>query len=152
MKVRTMMTRNPVCCTPETSVQAVADLMKKHDVGSVPVIADSGSRHLEGIVTDHDLCCKVLAGGLRAHATPVKRVMTRNPVTCKPEDMLQTCERLMQKNRIRRIPVVDENNSCVGIVALADLCQYASPSTICRTLATISKPNRSVRHLHRAAA
>lgn len=80
--------------------------MKKHDIGSVPVISDLVSKKLEGIVTDRDLCVRLVAENRNPETTQVGALMTRNPTTCGPNDLLQQCEQLMVENRIRRIPVV----------------------------------------------
>ena len=62
-KCREVMTPDPVCCEPDDPVTRIASLMKKEDVGSVPVVESLSSKRLVGIVTDRDLVTKVVAGG-----------------------------------------------------------------------------------------
>ena len=57
-----VMTREPVYCVPADSVAHAAELMRTHDVGSLPVVESGDSRTLVGIVTDRDLVVKVVAG------------------------------------------------------------------------------------------
>jgi CBS domain-containing protein len=151
MKVGKIMTKRVVCCTGADTVQSAARLMGLRNIGALPVIADEHSRRLIGIVTDRDLCCRVLALGKSPSAVTIHEVMTRNPFTVTEEAGLEKCEKLMQKNRIRRVPVVDEAGRCVGIVAQADLARWAKPTEVAKTLAMISLPARA-KKMHRLAA
>ena len=83
---RELMTREPVCCEPNDAVTRVAELMKKEDVGSVPVVESLASRRLVGIVTDRDLVTKVVAGGRAVEQATARDAMTFNPATCAEED------------------------------------------------------------------
>jgi CBS domain-containing protein len=152
MKVKNVMTKEVVCCTPSDSVQTVARIMKGRDVGAVPVVSDQESRRLVGIVTDRDLCCTVIAGGKAPEVTSVRESMTPNPFTCGPEDTLEDCEKLMQKHRVRRVPVVDERGRCVGIITQADIALHASPEKVRKTVAEISRPWRARQPARIAAA
>ena len=62
MLVTELMTTTVICCTPQDSAQTVATLMEKHDIGGLPVVSEITDPLLEGIVTDRDLCCSVVAG------------------------------------------------------------------------------------------
>jgi len=139
MKIRDTMTPNPVCCDPTDNAQRVAEMMCDQNVGSIPVVMDQDSRKLVGVITDRDLCCSVVANGLDANATPVEKFMTLNPVTCREEENVENCERLMQEHQIRRIPIVDANDRVIGIVAQADLALKDKPERVSRTVAEISK-------------
>ena len=106
-KVREIMTSDPVCCTPQDSVTEAAQLMKREDVGSVPVVKDRKTKKLVGIVTDRDLALKVLAEGRDPNNIEVEAIMTRSPVTCREDDDLESCLDGMEKHQIRRMPIVD---------------------------------------------
>jgi CBS-domain-containing membrane protein len=67
--------------------------------------------------------------------------MQQNPVACKEDENLDGCERAMQEHQIRRIPVVDNNGRCVGIVAQADLALKEMPEKVSKTVAEISRPH-----------
>ncbi len=114
MKCEEIMTKDPTCCLPGDTVDQAAQLMKDEDVGSVPVVADQQTKRLLGIVTDRDLAVKVVAEANQIQAVKVEGVMTRNPVTCHADDDLQKAIDAMEKHRVRRIPVVDDNNQIIG--------------------------------------
>jgi CBS domain-containing protein len=68
---RDVMTDNPACATPTDTVDRVAQLMRREDVGSIPVVDNHQNRRLLGIVTDRDLAPKVVAEGRDPHSTTV---------------------------------------------------------------------------------
>src|SRR5262249_38870841 len=121
MKIREIMTADPICCVPEDKAQTVARIMKEHNIGSVPVVIDSQSRRLVGMITDRDLCCSNVAGGLDPKNTSVEKFISLEVVVCREGENVDSCERLMQQHQIRRIPVVDGGGRLIGIVAQADL-------------------------------
>lgn len=141
MKVREVMTTDPVCCVPGDSAQQVAKMMCEHNVGSMPVVADQQSRKLTGIITDRDLCCSIVAQGLDPKSTPIQQYMRQNPVSCRDGENLDGCEKAMQSHQIRRIPVVDGDGRCIGIVSQADLALKDKPDKVSRTVAEISRPH-----------
>lgn len=140
MKIEVIMTKEPVCCSPQDTVQRVSQLMKQYDVGALPVVADALSRRLVGIITDRDLCLSAMFEGRDPRTTAIADCCTRNPITCFAGDPVEMCEQKMKRYRIRRIPVVDTKNSCVGIVAQADLARVSQPEKIQTLLMEISRP------------
>jgi len=121
--VRDLMTPDPVCCTPQTSLDAVARVMLENDCGAVPIIENEQNRRLVGIITDRDIVCRVVAQEIPPCSTMVHQVMTRDVATLRPDAKLEDCVRLMARHQVRRIPIVDESGSIVGIVAQADLAR-----------------------------
>jgi len=144
MRVKDMMTQHPVCCLTSDSAQSVAKALRDEDVGSLPVIADGDSHRLVGIITDRDLCCTIVAEGLDPRTTSIEPFVKRNPVSCRAEQSLDACEKLMQIHQVRRLPVVDEQGRCVGMVSQADLARVEQPDKVHRTIAEISRPARSI--------
>ena len=144
MRVREMMTQNPVCCLPSDMAQRVAQTLRDENIGSMPVVSDRESKRLEGIITDRDLCCSIVAEGLDPKSTPIAAYITRNPVTCRAEQSLDSCAKLMQVHQIRRILVVDREARCIGILAQADLARSEESDKVQRTVAEISKPSPTV--------
>lgn len=144
MTAKDIMSRNVVCCTSKDTSEHVARLMKDHHIGSLPVVEDLKTRRLLGIITDRDLCTKVLATG-HAGSTALSSVMTQNPVTCREDDSLDHCESLMQQHKVRRIPVVGKQGECVGLVAQADIALHDDAGHVQRMLKTISSPPSTAR-------
>jgi CBS domain-containing protein len=120
-KCNEIMTKNPSCCLPDDLVVKVAKMMSRENIGSIPVIENSKTKKLVGIVTDRDLALKVVAEGLDPKTTKVDSVMTRKMLTCHAEDDLQVALDMMAAHQLRRIPVVDENDQILGIIAQADV-------------------------------
>jgi len=148
MKVRDVMSANPVCCLPTDSAQSVAALLRDHNVGSVPVVNDKESRVLIGMITDRDLCCSVLASGLDARSTKIDKLFSRDVVSCRDGENVEKCERAMQDHQVRRIPVVDGQGKCIGIVSQADLAlKEKEPEKVSKTVTEISKPNTGGFHI-----
>jgi CBS domain-containing protein len=152
MLVKDVMSKEVLVCTPSDTAQTAARIMKARGVGALPVVSDAEHRGLEGIVTDRDLCCSVLAEAKLAETIKIADVMTCNPVTCAPENTLDDCEELMQTYQIRRLPVVDAKGQCIGMIAQADLALHASAMKVAKTLAEISKPAVVVHGFHTAGA
>ena len=119
MKAKDIMTAEPCCCSVNDSVQNVARTMRDHDCGAVPV-TDKG--RLIGIITDRDLTVRVLAAGLD-HESKIADVISREPSTCGPDSELSEVERIMSDQQVRRVPIVDADKRCVGIVSQADLAR-----------------------------
>jgi CBS domain-containing protein len=140
MKVREVMTSDPVCCVPSDNAQKIAQILRDHNIGSVPVIADQQSRKLIGMITDRDLCCTVVADGLDPKKTSIESYISGELVTCRDGENLDNCERAMQDHQLRRIPVVNAEGQCIGIVSQADLALKDKSEKVSKTVAEISKP------------
>ncbi len=122
MKAQDIMTENPACCTPDDTVEHAAKLMIEHDCGCVPVVEDTQTNRLVGVVTDRDLACRCLGQGKGAD-TRVREAMSANPSCCTPDTDLQEVEQIMAMRQVRRVPVIDDQGCCVGIIAQADLAR-----------------------------
>ena len=116
-----VMTKEPAFCELGDTAADAAGIMKAEDVGAIPVCASRETRKLVGIVTDRDIAVYVVAKKGDANHTQVANFMTRDPLTCRPEDDLQLALAAMQKYQVRRIPVVDTQGRLVGIIAQADV-------------------------------
>ena len=121
MKCSELMTKDPSCCLPTDTVFDAAQLMKSEDVGPIPIVNDKQTKKLAGIVTDRDLALKVVAEGLDPKQTKIEEVMTTGVQTCNPDDDVSNVLKLMEHHHVRRIPIVDEQDCLVGIIAQADI-------------------------------
>ncbi len=120
-KPEEIMTQDPSCLTPEDTLVQAAQLMKRENVGPIPIIEDHQTKVLVGIITDRDIVIKAIAENRPAETTKIRAVMTPNPVCAFPDDDLDDVLDRMESNQVRRIPVVDRNNRLLGIIAQADV-------------------------------
>jgi len=137
------MTSDPACCLATDSAQHVAGILRKLNVGAIPVVTDHASRKLIGIITDRDLCCSVVANGLDPRSTPIEKSISKNPVACREDDNLDDCERRMQERQVRRMPIVDGTGRVIGIVSLADLALKDKSEEVAKTVVAVSRPQSS---------
>jgi CBS domain-containing protein len=141
-KCNEVMTKDLVCCLPNDSVAKAAELMQSGNIGSIPVIENVQNQKLVGIVTDRDLALKIVAQGRDAKSTKVEAVMTHKVVTCRANDDLQKALDAMAEHQLRRIPVVDNENKIVGIIAQADVATLIDqPEKTAEMVKEISQAN-----------
>jgi CBS domain-containing protein len=139
MKVQDIMSKTLFCCTPADTTQQAATLMKDNDVGAIPVVNDCNERKLLGIITDRDICVKAVATGRSAGEVKVSEVMTSKPATCGLDESIEACEAIMERNQVRRIPVIDTRGVCIGMVSQADIALHDTAEHTHHTLAAISQ-------------
>lgn len=143
-----LMTQNPACITPQTTVQEAASLMETEDVGSLPVVESRDTLRLIGIVTDRDLALRVLGRGLPG-STTVRDAMSSGNLACaRRDDSLDDVEDLMGRHQVRRIPVVDDNNCLLGVIAQADLARErraVGDKDFAKVVEKISEPSSGLR-------
>ncbi|MFN7142535.1 MAG: CBS domain-containing protein [Myxococcota bacterium] len=149
MRVKDIMTPAPVCCTTDTPLDQVARMMVEHHCGCIPVVRDPESRHLVGVVTDRDIVCRALAQGVNPLEVGVQECMTSAPlITTTPEATLGECLAAMERHLLRRLPVVDPNGNCVGIVAQADVVRAAPQADAAEMVRTVSQPTEESARIH----
>jgi CBS domain-containing protein len=106
---------------PGDDIRKVAEVMKRADVGSIPVVESDSSRRLVGMVTDRDLVVRVLAEGRTVDGATVRDAMTGNPVACREDDDVGRAVSLMEERQVRRVPVIGADGRLIGIIAQADI-------------------------------
>ena len=126
MKVKEIMTADPACCTPASTLQEAAQLMVDHDCGEIPVVESLDTYIPIGVVTDRDMVCRTIAKGLNPLEQQVSDCMSTPLISVQPDDTLDKCYQVLEENQIRRVPVVDDAGKICGIVALADIAERAS--------------------------
>jgi CBS domain-containing protein len=140
MKAQDIMTKDPRVVTPETPVQEAARLMQSEDTGVLPVVESAQSRRLVGVVTDRDLALRVVAEGKTSAS--VRDAMSSGVKTAKPGDNVKDVMDLMAKEQVRRIPIVDDAGTVVGIISQADVVLEANNDKRAeQTIEAISKPS-----------
>ena len=140
MQMRDVMTKDPACCTPDTTIAAAARMMLERDCGAIPVVADLVSRTPVGIVTDRDIVTRVVAHGIDPLGLPVRECMTAPAVTILEDAGLDDCVELLQLGQLRRVIVVDRTGACIGIIAQADIARCASKRETGDLVREVSKP------------
>lgn len=139
MQVKDIMSTDAACCARDASLIDVSRLMVEHDCGEIPV-CDADGRPV-GVVTDRDIVCRAIAKQKDARSLTAADVMSTPVVTVKPDLSIEDCARLMEQYQVRRVPVVDAQGICCGILAQADLARKAPRDTSIEVLSTISEPN-----------
>jgi CBS domain-containing protein len=134
--VKDAMTPHVTTAPPSLSLTEAAVLMKREDVGSVPVV--DGER-LIGMLTDRDIVVRGIADGSDPHAIKAGDIASRDVVTVRPEDDLDDALRLMAQHQVRRLPVVDDGQ-LVGVVAQADVAHEAKDKVVGQVVEEISRP------------
>jgi len=140
IRVREIMTGDPICCTRETSLPEVARMMVEHDCGVIPVVESRDNRKPVGVITDRDITCRAVAMRRNPLEMTAGDCMSPTALTVRPEASLEDCERLMEKKQIRRIVVVDERGDCCGLVAQADIARKASEHDVAEVVREVSRP------------
>jgi CBS domain-containing protein len=118
---REIMTKDPVFCQESDTAAVVAKLMKAHNIGALPVVANLRERKLVGIVTDRDLVLRVIAEAYDPASTTVDRIMSSPVAACSPDDPYQKALDLMEQHQVKRIPAVDRRGHVVGMISEADV-------------------------------
>jgi CBS domain-containing protein len=143
MQVKDVMTPDPACCTPDSTLQRVAEMMVENDCGEIPVVENMASMKPVGVITDRDITCRTVAKGLNPLTMTVSDCMTSPCVTVTPDTALDECCRVLEENQIRRVPVVDAGGACCGIVALADIAKHAPKRDAGEVVKEVSEPSSS---------
>lgn len=141
MNVEQMMTGNVACCGQDTTLRDCAQLMVKNDCGCIPVTENAdGTGRVVGVITDRDIACRAVANGMDPNSTMVGQCMTAQPMTVRPGMSLSEAERIMREMQVRRIPVVGEDGSCMGMVAQADIAMAAPSEELATMVKGVSRP------------
>ena len=135
-RVREAMTASVSSVSPSQSLADAAEVMKREDVGSVPVVEEG---RLAGIVTDRDIVTRAVAEQKNPQAVRVEEIASHDLVTVEPEQDLEEALALMARHKIRRLPVL-EGGRLVGMLAQADLALKAKEKEVGEMVEQISQP------------
>lgn len=146
MQIKDVMTTGVITVSSSDSVEKCAKLLQENDISGLPVVDEAGK--VVGMITEGDLIRRAsrikapgyleILGGLiylgspgkfveelqRAMALEVGKMMSKNVISIKPEESLETAATLMVRNNINRLPVVDDEGILVGIVARRDIMKH----------------------------
>jgi len=142
MKLKDVMSSQPVQISPEETVAVAARTLARCNIGSLPVCGQGGV--LKGMVTDRDLVIRCLAAGKKPEETKVWEIMTTGVISAEPEMAAGMAASLMGKYQIRRLPVVEQGRLC-GMVSLGDLANHQESAYDAADALTDISSNLSVR-------
>ncbi len=123
MKICDIMSDRVVSIEQDEFVATAAKLLKRCNVGALPVCDDKG--RLRGIITDRDIVMRCVAMDADPKGTRVGEIMSRGIVTASPFDDVDKAVKLMSADQVRRLPVMDEGK-LVGMVTLCDMARSCS--------------------------
>ncbi len=138
MKARNVMTSNPECLTPDSTLQEAARVMRDGGFGAVPVVNDQQQLEVVGIITDRDIAIRHVAEG-HDSSCRVGDHMSKDVECVRADSDLSEVEDVMSDEQLRRLPVVDENDRLIGMIAQADLARSTDEDRVGGTVKDISK-------------
>jgi len=103
--------------TPGAPVFMALQLMAEKDIGALVVVDND---RLVGIFSERDYARKVILKGKASRNTPVKDIMTSSVITVRPQQTLEECLSIMERHRIRYLPVVERGN-LLGMLSIGDV-------------------------------
>lgn len=122
MDANDIMSKKIVTISKEKSAYDAARLMKKHDIGALPIVEDN---ELIGIITESDIFKEVSARNIKPDTVTVKSIMTEKVITAPPDIKIHEINGLLYTNNIRRILIVNDKRKVIGIVSASDLIRQA---------------------------
>lgn len=134
---RDVMTPDPACCTPHTTLDEVAKLMAANDCGEIPVV--NLSDQIIGVVTDRDIVCRIVAEGKNPMAYTAETCMTNPVVMVRADAPIEEVVATMERYQIRRVPVVDDRDLCVGIISQADVSRTGATREVAELAREVSR-------------
>lgn len=152
-KVRDLMTRDVITVRTDTPYRKIVDLMAEHHVSALPVLDESGM--VAGVVSEADLLYKIesqnggererrhfpwrrRAGDAKAEGTVAADLMSGPALTIDPDASIVTAAKVMDTERVKRLPVITDSGRLVGIVSRRDLLRVflRSDRELCETVET----------------
>jgi CBS domain-containing protein len=145
MQVLEVMTKHVYACFPGDSLREAARIMGELDCGAVPVLNER--LELVGVVTDRDICLYAADRGKSLDSLRVADAVTRQPVTCTPDEEIDSVESKLSEHQVRRLPVTDDIGRLLGILSLGDIAaaqadvgSVGGQRKLAVTIAAISRP------------
>ena len=121
LKVGDIMTKKVIIIPYGKDLSEVAKLMKRYGIGSVIVVEDEKSKKARGIITERDVIHKVLSKNKDPYTTKVEEMMSKPLRVIKTDTPIEEAAKAMRDNKIKRLPVVSEDNELIGIVSEGDI-------------------------------
>lgn len=126
MKVQELMTSAVETCTPTSDLASVAMTMWRQDCGIVPVVDES--QRVLGVVTDRDICMAVATRHRRPEELMAGELMGDRVISARLDEDVRSALEKMRTERIRRLPVLDDQKRLRGILSMNDIVLGARPA------------------------
>lgn len=139
VKVAEVMHQGASWITPDTPITEIAGRMDQEDIGALPVGEDD---RLIGMVTDRDIAVRAFANTVDPAQLNARDVMSKPIIYCTANEELEDAVRIMEREQVRRLPVIDENHRMVGMLSLGDVAARAPASLAGETLKAVSAHHR----------
>jgi CBS domain-containing protein len=123
MKVQEIMRERVETCVANNNLAAAAAIMWNADCGVLPIVADG--RKVIGVLTDRDIAIAVGTRQKNAAEITISEVMSKNVHSCSPDDDIHAALKTMRKEKVRRLPVVNEEGALEGILSMNDVALHA---------------------------
>ena len=123
MKVKEIMTPNPKACSPTSTLADVARCMWDYDCGIVPVVYEGGK--VVGLITDRDICMAAAINNRNLSNMAVEDVVSGQVFSCNTEDDVRKALEIMREKKVRRLPVIDEDEALIGMLSMNDIVRKA---------------------------
>jgi CBS domain-containing protein len=121
LKVGDIMTKKVVVVPMGASLFDAAKLMRKNEIGSIIVVEGAEGKRARGIITERDIVHKVIAKSLDVSKVTVDVIMSKPLRVVKPETTIEDAAKAMRENRIKRLPIVNDDNELIGIISEGDI-------------------------------
>ncbi len=122
MIVQDIMTSKVESVSPELSVQQTARKMREMNIGSMPVLENG---KLIGMITDRDICCRVVGEGREPASTKVREIMSTDVSYCFKDQNASDAAQLMEDMHIRRLAVLNRDKTMAGFLSVDDLARHS---------------------------
>lgn len=144
MRVADAVSSNPICCSASCPVQTAAKLMQQVEHGVIPVREEDGSG-IVGVITDRDLCVRVLGQARDGTKTLVGDYMTANPPYCHVGDDAYVVLEMFASYGLRGIVVLNERGELEGVISILALANKlaAASKALCSALGQLYDPRNS---------
>ncbi len=121
LKVGDIMTKKVVVVPLGETIAEVARLMKKFSIGSIIVVESAASKHAKGIITERDIVHKILAKNRDPYNMKVEEIMSKPLRVVRPDTSIEDAAKAMRENKVKRLPVVNEQNELIGVLSEGDI-------------------------------
>jgi CBS domain-containing protein len=125
-QVKEVMHKGAEWRSPDTPLSEIAKLMSEQDVGAIPI---GENDKMIGMVTDRDMVCRGFSNGKDLSTLKARDVMSKGIFYCSEDEDIEEAVQMMQKNKIRRLPVINGKKRLVGMLSIGDL-SHAAPSKL----------------------